>query len=211
MVRAARSYSATACGPRVPYPTHAPQEPQNLDHIHARPNDPETTRRRGRGTDQQPSRRDPGRRCSDGQADDLPAPSRAVQTCPITQPIMRYVPSREPGDAVADVQRSGVEATVGLLERATSRPIPAAPTPWPAASSSLARGPTARRREPHRLPGAPSRGRRAPANAAMVVATVKRAARRIARPVGARGDDPRPSRETGVRIYVYRYGRCLRI
>ena len=33
---------------------------------------------------------------------------------------MRSVPPRAPGDALADVQRSGVEATVGLIERATS-------------------------------------------------------------------------------------------
>ena len=97
------------------------------------------------------------------------------------------MPRREPGDAVADVPRSGVEATVGLLERATS----------PHTRRAYA---MARRQLDAWLEGRPlddaslaaylghlHEAGRAPASAAMVVATVKRSAREAgtAVPIGA--------------------------
>ena len=89
---------------------------------------------------------------------------------------MRSVPRREPADARADVPRSGVEATGGLLERATS----------PHTRRAYA---MARRQLDAWLEGRPlddaslaaylghlHEAGRAPATAAMVVATVEPAA-----------------------------------
>ena len=90
---------------------------------------------------------------------------------------MLAVTPREPGVALADVQPTGVEATVGLLERATSphtrrayamarRQLDAWLEGRPLDDSSLAA-----------YLGHLHEAGRAPASAAMVVATVKRSAR----------------------------------
>ena len=72
---------------------------------------------------------------------------------------LRTQTSSQVCEALADVQRSGVEATGGLIERATVAQHPPRLRHGPPPARHLARGTTARRLEPRRLPGAPSRGR----------------------------------------------------
>ena len=104
-------------------------------------------------------------------------PAAGGPICTIKYPIVRSMPPREAGDALADDQRSGVGATVGLIERATSPNTRRAYT-------------MARRQLDAWLDGRPlddssitaylghlHEAGRAPATAAMVVAAVKRAAR----------------------------------
>ena len=140
ILRAASPPARRACGPRAPYShTHAPHHPRTsttsrtIETNRTPPPGEEGTDQHHRGVIRTALQKALG--LDEGRPTISPGHHERPHLCPIKYRIVRSVPPATLGDALADGQRSGGEATSGSSS-ARRRPTPAAPTPWPAASST---------------------------------------------------------------------------